>query len=69
MNFRTQLAIALTFLVSIVFAQDQDEDQLDLQELDEVVVTDSRFELKRENSGKTVIKIDQEELNLSLVAA
>ena len=32
------------------------------EELEEVVVTDSRFELKRENSGKTVIKIDQEEL-------
>ncbi len=32
------------------------------ESLDEVVVTDSRFKLKRENSGKTVIKISQEEL-------
>jgi len=33
-----------------------------LQQLDEVVVSDSRFALKRENSGKTVVKISQEEL-------
>lgn len=32
------------------------------ESLDEVVVTDSRFELKRENSGKTVIKISQQEI-------
>ena len=30
--------------------------------LDEVVVSDSRFELKRENSGKTVIKISSQEI-------
>ncbi|RAV30228.1 TonB-dependent receptor plug domain-containing protein [Sinomicrobium soli] len=34
----------------------------ELQQLDEVVVTDSRFELKREHSGKTVIRITAEEL-------
>ncbi|WP_340063899.1 TonB-dependent receptor plug domain-containing protein [Ascidiimonas aurantiaca] len=32
------------------------------QQLEEVVVTDSRFELKRENSGKMVITISEEEL-------
>ena len=32
-----------------------------VQQLDEVIVSDSRFELKRENSGKTVIKITQED--------
>ena len=32
------------------------------ESLDEVVVSDSRFELKRENSGKTVIKISQQEI-------
>jgi len=37
-------------------------DSLDLQRLDEVIVSDSRFALKRENSGKTVIKISSEEL-------
>ncbi len=43
-----------------VFAQQKDS--LQLQKLDEVVVSDSKFELKRENSGKTVIKISAEEL-------
>lgn len=38
------------------------KDSLDLQQLDEVIVSDSRFALKRENSGKTVIKIPLEEL-------
>lgn len=33
-----------------------------VQQLEEVVVSDSRFELKRENSGKTVIKISAAEL-------
>jgi vitamin B12 transporter len=41
-------------------AQQQDSQQL--QQLEEVVVSDSKFELKRENSGKTVIKITAEEL-------
>ena len=35
---------------------------MELQELDEVVVSDSRFPIKRENSGKTVIKISSKEL-------
>lgn len=45
-----------------VFAQNVPQDSLKLQQLDEVVVSDSKFELKRENSGKTVIKITAEEL-------
>jgi len=36
--------------------------QNDTTQLDEVVVSDSRFQLKRANSGKTVIKITAEEL-------
>ncbi len=40
----------------------QEKDTMRLQELDEVVVSDSRFRIKRENSGKTVIKISAEEL-------
>jgi len=40
----------------------QQKDSLKLQELEEVVVSDSRFSLKRENSGKTVIKITSKEL-------
>ncbi len=45
-----------------VFAQEKSR-EADLQELEEVVVTDSKFQLKREQSGKTVIKITREELN------
>ncbi len=43
-------------------AQDFQQDSVQVQQLDEVVVSDSRFALKRENSGKTVIKISAEEL-------
>lgn len=41
---------------------DKKQDSVKLQQLDEVVVSDSRFALKRENSGKTVIKISAQEL-------
>ena len=40
-----------------VFAQEEEP-----QKLDEVVVTDSKFEFKRENSGKVVTQITREEL-------
>ena len=54
---------AATLLCANVFCQDfAQQDSIKLQQLDEVVVSDSRFELKRENSGKTVIKISAEEL-------
>lgn len=43
-------------------AQEFQKDSVKVQQLDEVVVSDSRFQLKRENSGKTVIKITAEEL-------
>ncbi|MGS2738508.1 TonB-dependent receptor plug domain-containing protein [Sinomicrobium sp. M5D2P17] len=55
MKKRTISFGALALLCTAGFAQE-------VQELDEVVVTDSRFELKRENSGKTVIKITSGEL-------
>jgi len=43
------------------FAQQQ-IDSTKVEQLDEVVISDSRFKLKRENSGKTVIKISQQEI-------
>jgi len=43
-------------------AQEQQADTIQVQQLDEVVVSDSRFQLKRANSGKTVIKITADEL-------
>lgn len=45
-----------------VCAHSQQKDSTKVQQLDEVVITDSRFALKRENSGKTVIKITPEEI-------
>lgn len=58
-------ALVCTGVVAQSFEADQDRHQNDstkLQLLDEVVVSDSRFKLKRVNSGKTVIKISSEEL-------
>lgn len=55
------LSVAV-LLMSSVNGQEQKKDSIKTQMLDEVVVSDSRFELKRENSGKTIIKIDAEEL-------
>ncbi|MDT0607202.1 TonB-dependent receptor plug domain-containing protein [Croceitalea rosinachiae] len=43
-------------------AQEQVTDSMAIQQLDEVVVSDSRFALKRENSGKTIIKITAAEI-------
>jgi vitamin B12 transporter len=37
-------------------------DSTKVERLDEVVITDSKFELKRENSGKVITKITQKEL-------
>ncbi len=47
---------------SLDSVKDEKQDSFQLQQLDEVVVSDSRFSLKRENSGKTVIKISAKEL-------
>ncbi|NAY90625.1 TonB-dependent receptor [Muricauda sp. JGD-17] len=52
---------AVILVVKGIFAQSQ-QDSIPLHQLQEVVVSDSKFGLKRENSGKTVIKITREEL-------
>lgn len=46
-----------------IWAQEGVKDSTKVQELDEVVVSDTRFPILRENSGKTVIKIGLEELS------
>lgn len=62
MNNKTNVIGALFLGASLFgFAQEQTS-LLQEQQLDEVVVSDSRFELKRENSGKTVIKISNQEI-------
>lgn len=40
----------------------QEKDSAKVEQLNEIVITDSRFQLKRENSGKTLIKINAQEL-------
>ena len=62
MNKKTNVFGVLCFSISMVgFAQKQ-QDSTKVEQLDEVVITDSRFNLKRENSGKTVIKISNNEI-------
>ncbi|PCJ93416.1 MAG: TonB-dependent receptor [Flavobacteriaceae bacterium] len=60
-NFIGLCAIALA-CTDVVAQEQQQTDATRIQHLDEVVVSDSRFKLKRENSGKTVIKITALEL-------
>ncbi|BAO76837.1 TonB-dependent receptor plug domain-containing protein [Winogradskyella sp. PG-2] len=54
-------SIFFTGMLSVGFAQKQ-TDSLEVEKLDEVVVTDSRFQLKRENSGKVITKITSKDL-------
>ncbi|NHF59378.1 TonB-dependent receptor [Flavobacteriaceae bacterium TP-CH-4] len=62
MNKRFLCLCATAWLSTGLVAQTRQNDSLSVQELEEVVVSDSRFRLKRENSGKTVIKITSQEL-------
>ncbi|MEP0213406.1 MAG: TonB-dependent receptor plug domain-containing protein, partial [Cellulophaga sp.] len=56
------IGLCAAVLASATVVAQQEQEEQKVQKLDEVVVSDSRFELKRENSGKTVIKITAEEL-------
>ena len=59
---KTNVFGVLCFGISMVGFAQQQQDSTQVKQLDEVVVTDSRFKLKRENSGKTVIKISKQEI-------
>ncbi len=59
MGTNRTVVFLLFLVITEVYPQTQ-ADTLKVRELDEVVVSDSRFELKRENSGKTVITIGPE---------
>ena len=65
MNKRILLLCFLALCCLETYAQEFISDSVSIQNLDEVVVSDSRFALNRENSGKTVIKITTEELERS----
>lgn len=63
---KTVLSIsALLLLSSTVFAQqkEQEKQKDEGEQLEEVVISDSRHALKRENSGKTVVTISNEEIS------
>jgi vitamin B12 transporter len=60
MNAKKIVLCAFVVLTStMVFSQDE---EIKEQQLDEIVVTGSRFEIKKEDSGKVITKITQEEL-------
>ena len=59
---KQRLGLFAMGLVGMHLSAQLQQDSTSVEVLDEVVVTDSRFELKRENSGKTVIKITAEEI-------
>ncbi len=62
MNQKTKV-FGILFLSITVFGYAQkDQDSTEVQKLDEIVVTDSKFKLKRENSGKVITKISQADL-------
>ncbi|MEH6617988.1 TonB-dependent receptor plug domain-containing protein [Maribacter arcticus] len=52
----------VTVLLCAKVGAQQEQDSINTLQLEEVVVSDSRFQLKRENSGKTVVSISQKEL-------
>ncbi|MEO6346729.1 MAG: TonB-dependent receptor plug domain-containing protein [Aquaticitalea sp.] len=62
MNNKTKVFGVLAFGISVYGFAQQHADSTKVEQLEEVVVTDSKFNLKRENSGKVITKITQEEL-------
>jgi len=63
MNKQTSIFGMLCLGISLIgFAQQQQSDSLKIQQLDEVVVTDSKFKLKKEQSGKVITKITPQDL-------
>ena len=62
MKTKYLLLCAAVFAGNSIIAQEPQQDSVQVTRLEEVVISDSRFALKRENSGKTVIKITAEEL-------
>ena len=62
MNTKTMVFGMLTIGISTLGFAQQQVDSLKVEQLDEVVVTDSKFKLKRENSGKVITKITQKDL-------
>jgi vitamin B12 transporter len=62
MNDKTNLLGILFLSISIIGFAQQELDSTNIQQLDEIVITDSKFNLKRENSGKVITKITQNQI-------
>ena len=62
MNKKTTFFGVLCFGISLWGLAQQQADSTKVQQLDAVVITDSKFNLKRENSGKVITKITQADL-------
>ena len=66
MNYFLKSLIFLTIVSTSLYGQQNrplDSLSTSLKQLEEVVVSDSRFPLKRSQSGKPVIKIDSETIS------
>jgi len=59
---KKQFVFGVLCSISMLNFAQQQTDSTSVEKLDEVVITDSRFKLKRENSGKVITKITQVEL-------
>lgn len=62
MNTKAKVLGILCISISTFGFPQQKKDSLNVEHLEEVVITDSKFNLKRENSGKVITKITQTEL-------
>ncbi len=65
MNKKHFFGIALLLLGGQILTAQETRNEEKVNELEEVVVSDSRFNLKREQSGKVITKITSEELERS----
>ena len=59
---KKMLVFGVLFGMSCLGFAQQQTDSTQVEQLDEVVITDSKFNLKRENSGKVITKITQNQL-------
>ncbi|MCB0463048.1 MAG: TonB-dependent receptor [Flavobacteriaceae bacterium] len=60
--YKKTLFFGVLYATSIVAFTQQETDSTKVEQLDEIVITDSKFKLKREHSGKVITKITQNEL-------
>ncbi|WP_378188333.1 TonB-dependent receptor plug domain-containing protein [Aquimarina sp. W85] len=65
MNKKTMLGTALCIWAAQLITSQETTSQQPINELEEVVISDSKFDLKREQSGKIITKITAQELKRS----